>query len=139
MRKQLSARWLVLGCLLMVGGAGNVLGQSLTGRVLISGLQEPTGAAVHPISGDVYVSEQANGRIVALKNGKAEPALAADFAISNVLPRWAISSQMPTESWMDAQLHQPGPLTFSTNGNLFVAEQIPNGRILELFPNEQGL
>lgn len=139
MRKQLSARWLVLGCLLMVGGAGNVLGQSLTGRVLISGLQEPTGAAVHPISGDVYVSEQANGRIVALKNGKADPALAADFAISNVLPRWAISSQMPTESWMDAQLHQPGPLTFSTNGNLFVAEQIPNGRILELFPNEQGL
>ncbi|HPY62437.1 MAG TPA: hypothetical protein PLJ22_04780, partial [Kiritimatiellia bacterium] len=67
-------------------------GQTLTGRVLASGLQEPTGAAVHPISGDVYVSEQATGRILVLKNGKAESAMAADWGVSNVLPRWAISA-----------------------------------------------
>ena len=139
MRKQLSARWLAIGFLAWGGWAGMASGQTLTGRVLASGLQEPTGAAVHPISGDVYVSEQATGRILVLKNGKAESAMAADWGVSNVLPRWAISAEMPTEKWMEAKLNKPGAIAFTTNGTLFVTEQIPNGRILELYPDEHGL
>lgn len=84
------------------------------------------------------MSGKGSGRILVLKNGKPESALTPDWTVSDVLPRWAISQQMPMETWMEAVLHKPGAISISTNGRLFVAEQIPNGRILEFSPNEQG-
>ena len=118
--------------------AGGAPAQTLSVRSLAEGLQEPSGVAVHPATGDVYVSEKASGRILVLKNGKTESALAPGWTVSNALPRWAISAQMPLEKWMEAVLHQPGAMSISSNGTLFVAEQEPNGRILEFFPNEAG-
>ncbi len=118
--------------------AAGAAGQTLSVRSLADGLQEPAGVAVHPVTGDIYVSEKGSGRILVLKNGKPESALAPGWTISNALPRWAISEQMPLEKWMDATLHKPGAISISSNGTLFVAEQEPNGRILEFFPNEQG-
>jgi hypothetical protein len=73
-----------------------------------------------------------------IKNGKAESALAEGWTVSSNLPRWAISAQIPLEKWMEPVLHDPGPISFSSNGTLFVSEQIPNGRILEFIPDEQG-
>ncbi len=118
--------------------AAGARGQTLSVCSLADGLQEPFGTAIHPATGDIYVSEQGSGRILVLKNGKPESALAPDWTVSDVLPRWAISQQMPMETWMEAVLHEPGPISISTNGHLFVSEQKPNGRILEFLPNEQG-
>ena len=125
-------------CAATLAWAAGARGQAMSIRSLAEGLQEPTGAAIHPATGDFYVSEKASGRILVLKNGKPESALAPDWTVSEVLPRWAISQQMPMEKWMEATLHKPGAISISTNGKLYVAEQIPNGRILEFSANEQG-
>jgi len=112
--------------------------RSLTVKVLAEGLNEPHGVAVHPETGDIYVAERGNGQIRVFKNGQMSPALASGWVVTNELPRWAITPEVPKEKWMSATLVKPGPITISSNGLLYVAEQIPNGRILEFTPNEQG-
>ena len=126
--------------LLAVAGARAAAPSVLTVRTLAEGLQEPLGVALHPVTGDIYVSEKAAGRIMVLKGGtgQPEPALAAGWAVSTNLPRWAISEQMPRDKWLAAALQNPGALSFSSNGTLVVAEQQPNGRILAFATNEQG-
>lgn len=126
------AAWLLCGAMLAPA-------QTMSIRVLAEGLKEPTGVAIHPVTHEIYVAEKGSGRIVVLKNGKMEPALAPNWSVSTNLPRWAISPQVPLAKWMSATLQKPGPLSISSNGTLFVSEQEPNGRILEFAPNEQGL
>jgi len=113
--------------------------RSLEVRVLAEGLKEPHGVAIHPETGDIYVSEMGTGQIRIFKNGQMAPALAPGWVVTNDLPRWAITPEVPRETWMAATLQKPGPITISSNGLLSVAEQIPNGRILEFSPNEEGL
>jgi len=110
----------------------------LTVRVLASGLQQPHGVAIHPETGDIYVAELGNGQISIYKEGKLSPALAPGWTVTNELPRWAITPEVPREKWMSASLEKPGPITISSNGLLYVAEQEPNGRLLEFTPNEKG-
>ncbi len=139
MRSCLRFGWLVGTGALFLAGAVGAWGQTLRIRALAEGLQEPRGVALHPVTGDIYVSEAGSGRILVLKGGgRPEPALAPGWAVSTNLPRWAISSQMPLEKWMQAALQKPGSLSIASNGNLFVAEQVPNGRILEFSPNANG-
>lgn len=139
MRSILQFRWVPLACAAVWLWSGAARAQSLKVRVLAEGLQEPHGVAIHPATGDIYVSEKASGRILVLKGGgRPEPALAANWAVSTNLPRWAISDQIPRDKWMKAALEKPGALSVASNGNLFVAEQVPNGRVLEFSPNEQG-
>jgi hypothetical protein len=104
---------------------------------LAEGLREPHGVALHP-NGEIYVSERGGAQISVIRNGRAEPALAPGWRVSTNLPRWAISERMPLERWMAATLEQPGPVTIATNGTLYVSEQIPDGRILEFIPDENG-
>ena len=120
-----------------LAGAGASSGQySLATKTLAEGLQQPHGVAVDPRNGDVYVSEMGSGRIAAIRNGRAEPALAAGWTVEEDLPRWAIADDMPLEKWMAGSLTKPGPISISSNGTLYVAEQVPNGRILEFRPDE---
>lgn len=138
MRNGFRVRLFPVACAAAIAWGAGASGQTLTVRPLAEGLQEPAGAAVHPVTGEIYVSEQGSGRILVLKNGRPEPALAPGWKVSEILPRWAISPDMPMEKWMEPVLHRPGPISISTNGTLFVAEQVPNGRILEFRPDEQG-
>lgn len=139
MRNPLRSRFFRLGCAAVVLWGADARGQApFSVRVLAEGLQEPHGVAVHPVTGDIYVSEKGSGRILVLKNGKMEPALAAGWIVSNALPRWAITPQIPIEKWMSAALQKPGPITISTNGTLFVSEQDPSGRLLEFYPDANG-
>ncbi len=138
MRSGFQARMHAAVCAAVLFWAAGAQGQGLSLRSLAEGLQEPSGVAVHPATGDIYFSEKASGQIRVLKNGKPESALAQGWTVSNALPKWAISPDVPLEKWMDATLHKPGAISISSNGTLFVAEQEPNGRILEFFPNEQG-
>lgn len=140
MRNDLRTRFFLLGCAAVWLGCASVRAQSpFSARVLADGLKEPHGVAIHPVTGDIYVSEKGSGKILILKNGRTESALAPDWAVSTNLPRWAISTQIPREKWMTPSLQHPGPISISTNGTLFVSEQIPNGRILEFYPDEKGL
>ena len=111
---------------------------TFTARVLAEGLKEPHGVAIHPATSNIYVSEKASGQILMLKNGKMESALAPNWRVSTNLPRWAINAQMSRDKWMAATLQKPGPISISSNGTLFVSEQVPNGRILEFTTNELG-
>ena len=133
------ARVGLLAGMAWLAGAGASWGQySFSTKTLAEGLQQPHGVAVDPRNGDVYVSEMGSGRIAAIRNGRAEPALAAGWTVAEDLPRWAIAEDMPLEKWMAGTLTKPGPISISSNGTLYVAEQVPNGRILEFRPDEQG-
>lgn len=139
MRSQVRTWNIPAGCAVLLFCVGLAPAQSLSIRVLAEGLQEPSGVAIHPVTREIYVAEKGSGRIVVLKNGRPEPALAPGWSVATNLPRWAISPQLPIEKWMAPALQKPGPISISSNGTLFVAEQEPNGRILEFTPNEQGL
>lgn len=105
-------------------------------RNLADNLPGAYGVARHP-DGSVYVSQLDAGQIVAVRDGRPSPALADGWKVSEDLPRWAIKEDMPLSKWMEAKLDHPGPLSISTNGTLFVAEQVPNGRILSFPPNPE--
>ena len=96
MRNDLRTRFFLLGCAAVWLGCASVRAQSpFSARVLADGLKEPHGVAIHPVTGDIYVSEKGSGKILILKNGRTESALAPDWAVSTNLPRWAISTQIP--------------------------------------------
>lgn len=142
MRRSIRIRIFQMACAACLGWVASAQGQgqaaTLTVRVLAEGLKEPYGVAIHPATSNIFVSEQGSGRIVMLKNGQAESALASGWTVSNVLPRWAISERIPFNAWMSPALQKPGPISISSNGTLVVSEQVPNGRILEFYPNERG-
>jgi hypothetical protein len=139
MRGNIRFRIFQMACAAFLVWSAGAKGQSrFNVRVLAEGLQAPHGVAIHPATGDIYVSEEGSGRILVLKNGKMEPALVSGWTVSTNLPRWAITPQIPRETWMASALQKPGPISISSNGTLYVSEQIPNGRILEFQSNEQG-
>ena len=109
----------------------------MTVSTLADNLPGVYGVARHP-DGTVYATQLDAGRIVAIRNGRAEDALAPGWTVSEDLPRWAIKEDMPLSAWMSATLNKPGPLAISTNGTLYVTEQVPNGRVLEFVPDENG-
>lgn len=105
-------------------------------KTYAEGLSGVHGVACHP-DGTVYVSQE-SGQISAIRDGRAEDALAAGWKVDENLPRWAISDEMPREAWMAAKLDKPGPITIATNGTIYVAEQVPNGRLMSFVPDEKG-
>ena len=121
MRNDFRARLCAATCAAALFWVAGAQGQALSLRSLADGLQEPCGVTVHPVTGDVYVSEKGTGRILVLRNGRPEPALVPGWKVSEILPRWAIAPDMPMEKWMEPVLHRPGPISISTNGTLFVA------------------
>ena len=129
-------RILVAASLLALAAAG-AQAQTMAVRPLADGLRHPFGVAVNPVNGHVYAAETDSGRILDLSAGKAE-ALPSGWKVSEELPRWAVSEQMPRDKWLAASLEKPGPIAISANGTLYVAEQVPNGRILEFVPDDNG-
>lgn len=103
---------------------------------LADGIPGVHGVARHP-DGSVYVTQLDAGQISVIRNGRAENALAPGWTVSEDLPRWAIKDDVPLSAWQAAKLDHPGPIAISTNGTLFVAEQVPNGRLLSFPPNPE--
>jgi hypothetical protein len=122
--------------LLLLPAAALAQQNPMSVRNLADGLPGAYGVARHP-DGTVYVSQLDAGQIVAIRDGRPSPALADGWKVSEDLPRWAIKEDMPLSKWMEAKLDHPGPMTISTNGTLYVSEQVPNGRILSFAPNPE--
>ena len=122
--------------LLLLPAAALAQQNPMSVRNLADNLPGAYGVARHP-DGSVYVSQLDAGQIVAIRDGRPSPALADGWKVSEDLPRWAIKEDVPLSKWMEAKLDHPGPMTISTNGTLYVAEQIPNGRILSFPPNPE--
>jgi hypothetical protein len=110
-----------------------------TASVFAAGLQSPDGLARHPVSGEIFVSEETSGRISAWRNGRWEVVIADhSFVVEEDMPAWAVTSSRPLASWLVPRLRSPEGISFTAEGHLLVAEDSPNGRILEFRPDEQG-
>lgn len=127
------AAWAVAAVLASAAVAG-AQQATLQSKVIASGLSQPMGVAVHPQTGEIYVSELGANRIVKVGGGEA---LEPKWEMNAFLPKWAIKEGMSFEDWMRPQLDKPGSLTISTNGILYVAEQKANGRIIAFVPDAE--
>ncbi|MBU0678955.1 MAG: hypothetical protein KJ626_12660 [Verrucomicrobia bacterium] len=108
-------------------------------KILAKGLSRPDGIAIHPQSGDVYVVEKGAGRVSLVKDGRATPVIGQGWTVANEsIPGWAVSRDIPREKWREGKLNEPGAVAVASNGTIYVAEDIPNGRILEFAPGEGG-
>ena len=127
-------------CLFLMAGTGMAQTGAVTVRAIAEGLQQPTGVAIHPQSGDIYVTEAASGRVLRIPAGGGAPvgALVNGWSVSHVIPRWAVTEQVTQEMWMKEELDHPGAIAISSNGTIFVAEQKANGRLLSFAPEEDG-
>lgn len=111
---------------------------SLSSKVLVSGLQGPAGMAVHPLTGNIYVAEKKGNRISVIKGGSASPVISTGWTMDPQIPLWLVSRQLTKEALAQPQLNTPGGVAISTNGTIYVCESVPNGRLLEFAPDEQG-
>ncbi len=109
-----------------------------TANSIVKGLNQPDGIAVHPQTKEIYVAEKGAGRIDVIRNGAAVPVLESNWTVDDQPPNWVVGLFLSREEWLKNQLNNPGAITISTNGHLFVTEDVPAGRILEFIPDEKG-
>ncbi len=107
-------------------------------NVVVSGLNEPAGVAVHPVAGTLFVAEQGAGRIVAIRDGKPTPVISSGWTLVAPPPGWLARADKPIEQWAATTLDKPGAMAVDTNGHIFVCEFKPHGRILEFIPDAAG-
>ncbi|MEM7396171.1 MAG: hypothetical protein AAF492_27875, partial [Verrucomicrobiota bacterium] len=118
--------------------AGHITGKC-EASILASGFQGPDGLAIHPLTGDLYVAEKDAGRIsVITASGQKQTAIETGWNVHEVIEAWAITKTRTRDFILSPKLEQPGPITFTKEGHLLVAEQRPWGRILEFIPNADG-
>jgi len=111
---------------------------SYSASVYADGLSEPVGLAVHPLTSEIYVAEKAAGRISVLREGHQVVAVSDGWEVQNDLPAWAVTSDKPLRYWLHNRLREPAGISFSSDGHLFVTEQVADGRLLEFMPDDSG-
>lgn len=107
-------------------------------EVLATGLTDPDGLAIHPQTGEIYVSEETAGRISVLRNGRAEVVVGPDIRVEGTLPDWMITRDRPDSYWRLTRLRNPEGICFMADGTLLVAEDTPGGRLLAFSPDAAG-
>lgn len=100
--------------------------QAMEQEVLAEGLQGPDGLAVHPLTGEIFFSEEDAARVLALRGGQPVRVVDRDTPLYRL--RDGRRTADPTEP-----LRNPEGIAFSPSGDLYVAEDIPGGRLLR-FP-----
>jgi len=120
------------------GGRANY---RLARKQLLGGLKAPHGVDVQAKTGDVYFSERDAGTVSMLHPGGSPAVLISDgsFRVDVTdLPKWAISENATEEIWASTSLRKPGPVAVDSEGTIYVAEQLPEGRILAFSPDAGG-
>ena len=97
--------------------------------VLAEELSSPDGLAIQPDTGRVFVSEEDNARILMLGNMSAVVAINQDTPIYEIVDG---------RKKMMGGLRGPEGIAFATNGDLYVVEDVPGGRLLRFPFDEQG-
>ncbi len=97
--------------------------------VLAEELSSPDGLAIQPKTGRVFVSEEDTARILMLGN------MSAVLAIDQETPVYAVVDGKKTQT---DGLRNPEGIAFATNGDLYVAEDFPGGRLLRFPFDDQG-
>ena len=105
---------------------------SVMPQMVARGLRSPDGLAIHPKTGVLYVSQEDSGVISAIVNGKPVTAINARTPI--------YSSTGPIRIGADP-LRVPEGIAFSHDGELYVVEDRPGGRLVRfaLDGNGQGI
>ncbi len=97
-------------------------------ETIAENLLSPDGLAVNPVTRDVYVSEKKPGRIRVLKQGVLSHVVDSGTRIYQTEDR-------NTPSGLPLRL--PEGIAFDKNGDLFVVEDLPGGRLIR-FPMQSG-
>ena len=98
-------------------------------EVLAEELSSPDGLAVQPKTGRIFVSEEDNARILMLGD------MSAVVVISMETPIYEITNGKKTPA---PGLRSPEGLAFASNGDLYVVEDVPGGRLIRFQFDEQG-
>ncbi|HBA82669.1 MAG TPA: hypothetical protein DCZ95_01120 [Verrucomicrobia bacterium] len=104
--------------------------QTFNVKVLSEGLNAPDGLAVHPETGEIYVSEEDLVRISKIRNGRIQ------VVIDNATP---IQQSIDGKRIRTDQLRNPEGIAFAANGDLYVVEDTPGGRLIRFAFNSEGL
>jgi hypothetical protein len=97
-------------------------GKSYSVKSMVEDLNAPDGIAVHPTTGDIYVSEEEMTRIVKIKEG------AIRVVIDNATPIYQLSEGKRHRT---DPLRNPEGISFGPNGDLYVVEDTPGGRLIK--------
>lgn len=108
---------------------GEVLPVTFSMEVIATGLTQPDGLAVHPLTGEVYVSEETKGRISVLRGGRAVPVIHGSFPVR---------SESDPAARNSTTLNSPEGITFSPEGDLYAVEDVGQGRVLRFSPDGRG-
>lgn len=134
--------WVAAACWLAAGGVGaeptGNIRDDYAVKTLARGLKTPDGIAIHPSSGEIYLTEKEAGRVSVIRNGQPVPVLSTGWSMVEAVPNWAITQNMTRQVWSETRLRNPGGLAFGTNGHLYVVEDAPMGRLLEFMPDANG-
>ena len=107
-------------------------------QVVVGGLQDPDGLALHPATGELYVSEEGAGRISVIRAGAAVPVIGPELRVAGPIPAWLLSETRPESFWRTPRLRNPEGLCFTPDGALLVVEDTPGGRVLAFEPDDAG-
>ena len=106
--------------------------------VVATGLQQPDSLAFHPVSGELYVSEESAGRISVIRNGRAEPVITGAFRMKADVPADWVDADHPREYWLRNQLASPEGIAFGPDNSLYVVEDSARGRVLKFEADQAG-
>ncbi len=106
--------------------------------IYASNLKSPDGMAFHPITTELYVVEEDGADVKVIRDGRVISALEKGWTIDSDIPNWAIKAEKTLDYWTQNRLRSPEGLAFSTDGHMFVTEDIADGRLLEFIPDEDG-
>lgn len=101
-------------------------------------LKSPDGLAFHPISGELYVVEETGMDVKIVREGRVQAGLKKGWTVLPDIPKWAIKAEKTLDFWLLNRLRSPEGIAFSKQGHMFITEDVPDGRLLEFIPNEQG-
>ncbi len=106
--------------------------------VFADGLEQPDGLAFHPVSGELYVSEEAAGRVSVIRNGHGVPVLTRGFQVRPDFPEELVTAELPRTAWLQDHLRSPEGIAFGPDHRLYVAEDAPRGRVLKFEADATG-
>ena len=105
--------------------------------VIQDGLSSPDGLAIHPQSGEIYVTEEQAGQVSVIRNGERHVVIDRGWQVEDDLPAWA-KRRHDEKALLRNSLHSPEGLAFDKAGNLYVTEDAQSGRLLKFIPDATG-